>query len=100
MARRSQTRDDAGEVTPRLPRWEELRRQGRAPDAELLCSDRPELAAEVARRIRIFKAGEEALGLSPETISQPATRADRAAPTAPPGFVLGERLGAGGMGVV
>ena len=43
-------------VNDLLARWEELREQGQSISAESLCSDSPDLVAEVERRIRALIA--------------------------------------------
>src|SRR5262245_15785875 len=95
--------DSVGEATQKLLEWEERRQQGREPTADDLCAGRPDLHAEVSRRIRIIKAGEAALGLGGSTMELslwPASAGPVHGPASIPGYeVLGE-LGRGGMGVV
>src|SRR5262245_37539564 len=94
------TRPDEGEVTALVLRWQELRRRGGAPGVDDLCAGRPDLAGEVARRVRALEAAERAMGLDAETIGteRPAPRDGR--PAALPGYEILEEVGRGGMGVV
>ena len=53
--------ENEANVDDLIDRWEELRDQGTPPTIEELCADRPELAAEVRRRIEALRAMDSAL---------------------------------------
>ncbi len=72
-----------------LLRWQASRDQGRPLPAEALCADRPDLAAELHRRIRALESVERRLGL-PGDEPTPAI----------PGYELLEVYDQGGMGLV
>jgi serine/threonine protein kinase len=97
------------QVEELLGRWEDLRAGGRAPAAEELCRDCPELLGEVACRVAALEAMYGVLtvetGVGPDTEGYPggrgtAPRAEALAWPEVPGYaVLGQRS-QGGMGVV
>jgi tetratricopeptide (TPR) repeat protein/tRNA A-37 threonylcarbamoyl transferase component Bud32 len=92
-----------------VDRWELLGRHGTPPTIEELCAGRPELAAEVRRRIEALRAIDSALDTEAR---QPTTTADRGGPGAGPAWGLPEVLRAtavyrprrhhdqGGLGVI
>jgi WD40 repeat protein len=95
-----------GEVTACVLRWQELWRVGQDAAAEEVCIGRPDLIAEVARRIRILRAADQVIGgdPSPATLSpdpdQTLAAAGLAAADVPAGYEIVEELGRGGMGIV
>src|SRR5262245_29932292 len=66
-----------------LLRWQELRDQGSDPAPEELCAGRPELAAPLRERIEAIRAMEQALGLSPETLTEEPPTPDAPTPSLP-----------------
>jgi serine/threonine-protein kinase len=95
---------DTERIDDILLRWDELREQGAAPDAEELCQDCPELRHEVSRRIAML----EAMYRVPNGSRIPRETLTLSTPSAKPicglprleGYEVLEVLGAGGMGKV
>jgi len=81
-----------------LQRYEERAAAGTAPDLEDLCADDPDLLPALREAVPLlagFARRYDALSTLPADGSPAA-----ASPVAVPGFVLGDELGRGGMGVV
>lgn len=106
---------EATRLTDLLLRWEDLRDEGKDISPEELCTDCPELMAELKNKIQALKQmdpvletkGKSSKGV-PETTSWPGVRGNdvlaadllRPAQMIVPGFRILGILGRGGMGVV
>ena len=96
------TRSPVDEVSELLLEWEERRQQGESVTADELCRYRPDLAAEVARRIRalelVYRIPNQA---TPEFSTGQADTLPQPGPIpVVPGFEILGMLGRGGMGIV
>jgi hypothetical protein len=95
---------DTADILDRLlERWEELCRQGQRPAPEELCKETPQLLAELRTRITALCRVDALLDGSAENVLLEAT--DSPPQVAEdglilPGYVLLEKIGHGGMGVV
>jgi serine/threonine protein kinase len=76
--------------------WEERRESGRPAAPSDLCPDRPELLAELIRRVELLQACDKLLGLDESGNGG----ADGGSPAVIAGYELQDELGHGGAGVV
>jgi serine/threonine protein kinase len=96
------------EISDLLLRWQDLRRQGKNPSAEELCSGRAELLGELERQIHALEEMEAMLGVGKETgTDTPAGQSDRPSfpdldgdPFRIPGHEILDTIDRGGMGIV
>jgi serine/threonine protein kinase len=98
--------NDEAEVAKRLSLWQQRQDQGRTVSAADLCEDRPDLMAELERRIQAVRALECLVrdrldGGSTQDVDSAATVtwAPSELPEVP-GYLIVTELGRGGMGIV